>query len=129
IWSHAKHVSNNAGNSELKPGDYKYLDWNEDGVIDDKDVYPLMSGNYGQQSTPMLSYGMVLDAQYRGIDINIVFQGGALGTVMYDWFLARPFISDQSGPAYFYDRWHMADPTADPLDPRTVWVPGELPTT
>lgn len=129
IWSHAKYVSNNAGNSELKPGDYKYLDWNEDGVIDDKDIYPLMSGNYGQQSIPMLSYGMVLDAQYKGFDVNVVFQGGALGTVMYDWILARPFISDQSGPAYFYDRWHMADPTADPLDPRTVWVPGQLPTT
>ncbi len=129
IWSHAKYISTNAGNSELKPGDYKYVDWNEDGVIDDKDVHPIMGGNYGQQSTPKISYGMVLDAQYKGFDFNIVMQGGALGTIMYDWILARPFISDQSGPAYFYDRWHMQDPLADPGDPRTVWIPGELPTT
>src|SRR3546814_18437407 len=48
---------------------------------------------------------------------------------MYDWILARPFMSDQSGPDFFYDRWHMKDPLADPKDPRTEWVPGTLPTT
>src|SRR3546814_8160519 len=73
----------NAGNSELKPGDYKYLDWNEDGVIDDKDVHPIMGGNYGQQSTPKLSYGMSLFAEYQGFDLSVVFQGGAMGTIMY----------------------------------------------
>ncbi|HEY9560892.1 MAG TPA: TonB-dependent receptor [Anseongella sp.] len=129
IWDHAIYTADNAGNSELKPGDYKYLDWNEDGVIDDKDVHPIMGGNYGQQSTPKLSYGMSLFAEYQGFDLSVVFQGGAMGTIMYDWILARPFISDQSGPDFFYDRWHMKDPLADPKDPRTEWVPGTLPTT
>src|SRR3546814_4730679 len=110
-------------------GDYKYLDWNEDGVIDDKDVHPIMGGNYGQQSTPKLSYGMSLFAEYQGFDLSVVFQGGAMGTIMYDWILARPFISDQSGPDFFYDRWLMKDPLADPKDPRTEWVPGTLPPT
>lgn len=129
IWSHPIYVAENAGNSELKPGDYKYVDWNEDGVIDDKDVHPIMGGNYGQQSTPKLSYGMSFFGQFRGFDLSLVLQGGALGTIMYDWILARPFISDQSGPDFFYDRWHMKDPLADPKDPRTEWVPGTLPTT
>ncbi|MDR0347973.1 MAG: SusC/RagA family TonB-linked outer membrane protein, partial [Tannerella sp.] len=79
IWSHAKYITNNTGNSELKPGDYKYEDWNEDGVIDDKDVHPIMGGNYGEQSTPGITYGMMVDARYKGFDFNMVFQGGALG--------------------------------------------------
>lgn len=129
IWSHPIYVAEVAGNSELKPGDYKYVDWNEDGVIDDKDVHPIMGGNYGQQSTPKLSYGLSIFGEFRGFDLSVVFQGGAMGTIMYDWILARPFISDQSGPDFFYDRWHMKDPLADPKDPRTEWVPGNLPTT
>jgi TonB-linked SusC/RagA family outer membrane protein len=129
IWSHAVYVNTESGNSVLKPGDYKYEDWNEDGVIDDKDVHPLMGGNYGEQSTPNLTYGMSLNAQYKGFDVNMTLQGGALGTIQYNWVLAQPFIQDMNGPDFFYDRWHMADPKADPKDPNTVWIPGTLPVT
>jgi TonB-linked SusC/RagA family outer membrane protein len=129
IWAHPIYSTTESGNAFLKPGDYKYEDWNEDGVIDDKDVHPIMSGNYGQQSTPNLTYGMLLNAQFKGFDAGIVFQGGALGTIQYSWILAQPFIQDMNGPDFFYDRWRMADPKADPKDPSTLWLSGTLPTT
>lgn len=122
-------ITDSYGNSELKPGDYKYLDWNEDGVIDDLDKHPITYGTQNSQNLPLMTFGLTLDAQYKGFDFTVVFQGGALSNVRYSYILAQPFIQDMSGPDFFYDRWHMADPMADPEDPRTVWIPGEMPTT
>lgn len=119
-------IMDSRGNSELKPGDYSYGDWNGDGVIDDNDKHPIA---FGAQSTPVMYYGFTIDMSWKGIDLTAVFQGGAFNNVKYDWYLASPFIYDKNGPAYFYDRYHMADPSADPKDPRTEWVKGYLPTT
>ncbi len=124
IWSWP--IMDSLGNHELKPGDYSYYDWNEDGVIDSGDSHPIA---FGAQTTPVLYYGFTIDMQWKGIDLAAVFQGGAFNSVKYDWYLATPFIYDKNGPNFFYDRWHMADPAADPLDPRTEWIPGYLPTT
>ena len=66
---------------------------------------------------------------WKGIDFAAVFQGGAFNQVKYDWYLSTPFIYDKNGPNFFYDRWHMADPAADPKDPNTEWIAGYLPTT
>ena len=119
-------IMDSRGNSELKPGDYSYGDWNGDGVIDDNDKHPIA---FGSQSTPVMYYGFTIDMSWKGIDLTAVFQGGAFNNVKYDWYLASPFIYDKNGPAYFYDRYHMSDPSADPKDPRTEWVKGYLPTT
>ena len=124
VWSSP--IMDNRGNSELKPGDYSYEDWNGDGVIDDSDKHPIA---FGAQSTPVMYYGFTIDMSWKGIDLTAVFQGGAFNNVKYDWYLSTPFIYDKNGPSYFYDRWHMADPSADPKDPRTEWISGYLPTT
>ncbi len=131
IWGHAIYTGpSKTGNAALKPGDYIYEDWNEDGVIDDKDTHPLRKGRLSTTNgIPMLIYGMTLEAQFKGFDFTMVFQGGAFSSIMYNYTLQAPFISDQNGPDFFYDRWHMADPKADPLDPRTKWISGFLPTT
>ena len=115
------------GNANMKPGDYKLQDWNGDGVIDSWDQHPIASGA-NSQNTPRLYYGFTFDLQFKGFDLTAVFQGGALSTVKYSDFLSNPFYFDGNGPAYFYDRWHMQDPTANPKDPRTVWIPGTYPT-
>jgi len=57
-----------------------------------------------------------------------VLQGGGMGNVKKWDFLANPFYFDMNGADIFYDRWHMTDPTADPKDPRTTWIPGFYPT-
>jgi hypothetical protein len=111
----------------MKPGDYKLEDWNGDGVVDDWDVHPIASGA-NSQNTPRLFYGFTIDVLFKGFDLTAVFQGGAFSTVKYSNFLSHPFYFDGNGPDFLYDRWHMEDPTADPKDPRTVWIPGTYPT-
>ena len=124
IWNYA--IMDNLGNQQLKPGDYSYEDWNGDGVIDNNDSHPI---RFGAQSTPVLYYGFTVDMNWKGIDLTAVFQGGAFNYVKYNWYLLDPFIYDKNGPAFFYDRWHMKDASSDPLDPRTEWISGYLPTT
>lgn len=121
-------VVDGRGNSEMKPGDYQYSDWNGDGVIDAWDQHPIATGA-NRQNTPRLYYGFTMDFKFKGFDLTAVFQGGALATVKYDGVLAYAFSYDGNGPDFYYDRWHMKDPTADPKDPRTEWIPGTYPTT
>ena len=124
IFSYA--ILDSKGNSQMKPGDYKLEDWNEDGVIDGWDIHPISDGL--EQNTPRVFYGALIDLQFKGFDINAVFQGGAMSTVKTSDILRTPFGFDEGGANIFYDRWHMKDPLANPKDPRTEWIPGFFPT-
>lgn len=53
-----------------EPGDIKYKDVNGDGVITDLDEIPI-----GATATPNAIYGIGLSLQWRGLDINVHFQG------------------------------------------------------
>jgi hypothetical protein len=59
------------------PGNLKFVDYNEDGVIDEKDRQP-----YGS-NIPDLIYGMTNRFTYRGIEISILLQGQFGGDVFY----------------------------------------------
>lgn len=56
-------------NPSAKPGDIRYKDLNNDGVINDKDR------DYLGNSIPKVSYGLNLSAGYKGIDLSALFQG------------------------------------------------------
>lgn len=60
------------GNSTLRPGDIKYVDLNEDGVIDWRD-----QDEIGYGSFPQISYGMNLSASYKGFQLTALFQGAS----------------------------------------------------
>ncbi|WP_368666912.1 SusC/RagA family TonB-linked outer membrane protein [Dysgonomonas sp. 511] len=70
---HAKYYNNNGINmpSNLRVGDNMYCDENGDGVLDEKDFIHLGS------DTPEISYSFNFGASYKGIDINVIFQGAA----------------------------------------------------
>ncbi|WP_293308777.1 SusC/RagA family TonB-linked outer membrane protein [Pedobacter sp. UBA5917] len=55
---------------EVMPGDIKYKDINGDGVIDDNDIVAI-----GATTRPNLTYGFGLSASWKGLDINLHFQG------------------------------------------------------
>lgn len=57
--------------SNLRVGDNMYCDENGDGVLDEKDYIYLGS------DTPEISYSFNFGADYKGFDINVVFQGAA----------------------------------------------------
>ena len=54
------------------PGDLKFEDWNNDGIIDGKDDQPIGFGN-----TPRMYYGLNLYGEYKGFDLTVFFQGAA----------------------------------------------------
>ncbi|WP_447640374.1 MULTISPECIES: SusC/RagA family TonB-linked outer membrane protein [Chitinophagaceae] len=53
-----------------QPGDIKYKDVNGDGVINDDDIVPV-----GSTSTPNLIYGLGASVNWKGLDVNFLFQG------------------------------------------------------
>lgn len=55
---------------EVMPGDIKYKDVNGDGLIDDNDIVAI-----GATTRPNLTYGFGLSASWKGLDINVHFQG------------------------------------------------------
>ena len=108
------------GNTKLLPGDYRYEDVNDDGLIDSKDMQPIFFNG-----TPKLYYGLTFNMEWNGIDANIVFQCAGLYTVRYSGVYAEVLAYDLNTPAYFYDRWHQEDP----YDPSSKWIPGTWPAT
>ncbi len=67
----AKYYENNGIGmpSNLRVGDNMYCDENGDGVLDEKDYIYLGS------DVPEISYSFNAGIQYKGFDVNIVFQG------------------------------------------------------
>lgn len=106
---------------QLLPGDYQYLDWNGDGIINDYDIHPLATN--GQ--VPLVNYGVTLVAEWKGVDLTMLWQGSGKKYVIPREFLYQPLWSASNAVSDFMDRWHPADPSADPYDPATQWVSGE----
>lgn len=113
-------VQDGNGNKTLLPGDLKFQDWNNDGVIDDNDDQAI-----GRGSDPRMYYGLNLGAQYKGFDMTMFFQGAAGHDIYVDGDLIDPFIQQGlgNGLALQTDRWHRADPT----DPYSEWIAGYMP--
>ncbi|MEX0929864.1 MAG: TonB-dependent receptor [Balneolales bacterium] len=53
-----------------RPGDFRYTDVNEDGIIDNRDVVPL-----GYSTVPEYTFGTAFNVNYKGFDISVLFQG------------------------------------------------------
>src|SRR6201999_1139298 len=108
--------------------DYIYQDWNGDGQIDGNDVHPIAYGG-GPNGTPVfpkIIYGLTLTGSYWGFDAALLFQGTSIYSVSYIEQLNIPLWGGGSALTQFNNDWHPADPTADPYNPNTVWVPGNF---
>ncbi|HVW98359.1 MAG TPA: TonB-dependent receptor [Mucilaginibacter sp.] len=100
-------------------GDYKYEDWNGDGQVDVSDSHPIAT-----TGLPLITYGFNLGGSYQNFDFNFLFQGAAMVNASYLEQLSTPLWAGGNALSQFLDRWHPADPKADPYSPSTVWVPG-----
>ncbi|MDD4776970.1 MAG: TonB-dependent receptor [Fermentimonas sp.] len=109
----------NRGNEWVLPGDWIYEDLNNDGVIDGNDIKPMFFG----QHVPLMNFGLTLAANYKGFDINLLFQGSAMFSKRYTHAYSTMFWQNANLPAYFFDRWHREDP----YDPNSEWIAGEWP--
>ncbi|MBO9204915.1 MULTISPECIES: SusC/RagA family TonB-linked outer membrane protein [Niastella] len=102
-------------------GDYMYQDWNGDGQISTQDNQPITTAGM-----PTITYGFTIGAQYKGFDLSMTWNGAGKVYVSYFEQLNTPLWAGGGALEQFMDRWHPLDPTADPYDPNTVWVPGHF---
>ena len=61
-------LGNNGLPNKLVPGDFAYVDYNGDGLIDGKDMVPVEEMNY-----PLTTYGLSLGFSYKGFGMNALF--------------------------------------------------------
>jgi hypothetical protein len=109
-----------AGNTTLHPGDIKYLDYNNDGVIDDNDVHVI-----GRNNMPEYTFGLDISASWKGFDVALFLQGATNTNVFYGGSFQAPFFNAENTLAVFYDRWRHADI----YDVNSEWIPGKYPST
>jgi TonB-linked SusC/RagA family outer membrane protein len=109
-------IQDQNANTSLLPGDIKYEDINNDGLIDDNDMTVI-----GRGETPELFYGLTLSADYKGFDFSMLFQGAS----NFNYYSPDGNLQPRSTFARFMDRWHKADM----YDPNSAWVPGKYPST
>lgn len=100
-------------------GDYRYQDWNGDGQVGVDDSHPI-----ALTGMPLTTFGLTLGAAYKGIDVNLLFQGAANVRATYLEQLGGPLWAGGNALTMFLDRYHPVDPNADPYSPTTEWVPG-----
>lgn len=106
------------------PGDYIYLDWNGDGVINHLDVHPIA---FEDSKSPFINFSFSIGAEWNGFDLDMLFQGSALSNVKYIEQLREPMWGHDYANAfrYFMNRWRPTDPTVDPYDHTTQWIAGK----
>ena len=87
--------------STLRPGDVKYKDVNEDGVINSNDIVPM--GGTGRAN---INYSGLVELQYKKIGLNMYFHGVAKisGFDMTNG-LHLPFVNNTSVTTLTDDRW------------------------
>lgn len=109
------------GNTTLLPGDLIYKDVNNDGVINGMDERPI---GFPEGWAPILSFGGNIGLEWKGIDLNIDFSGGAMQGWRQNYELTNAYHNGGNSPAYLLeDRWHRLDL----FDPESEWVPGRYP--
>ncbi len=81
-----------------QPGDVRFVDYNEDGVIDDNDKTKVGKG------MPDWTFGISFNAEWRGIDFSLFLQG-ATGNDIFD-LSTRGDIPAMNRPAEYLNRWH-----------------------
>lgn len=113
-------IQDGNGNKSLMPGDIRYSDINQDGIIDDKDKKPI-----GHSNTPSMYYGLNLSANWNGFDFTAFFQGAAGHEVKVGETFTDPFIQQGlgTGVVFWLDRWHREKPE----DVNSAWIPGSMP--
>lgn len=113
-------IQDNNANKSLLPGDLKYADLNNDGVINSNDRTVI-----GRGLEPDVFYGLNLYGSYKGVDATIFMQGATNYSTYFGSEIQRPFFNGGNTYEYFTDRWHRENI----YDPNSAWVAGKYPST
>jgi TonB-linked SusC/RagA family outer membrane protein len=77
---------------DVMPGDIKYKDINGDGIVNGDDVVPI-----GATTRPNLIYGLGASASWKGLDVNLHFQGVGKSNFFINGFGVYPFVNGEKG--------------------------------
>ena len=93
-------------NEDTQPGDLRYRDANNDGVINDDDRI-LISGKY-----PNFEYGLNAGLNWNGFDVSLLSQGvaGTKSFIYYRWGLAPFFQGSAPTKDYVAGMWTEENP-------------------
>lgn len=82
------------------PGDFKYLDFNGDNIINEKDRVPI-----GYPQVPRVYYGFSLGSSYKGLSLNLHFQGAAQSSIFIQNYLMYEFYNRGKVQDIHLGRW------------------------
>ena len=100
--------------TNVQPGDIKYKDINNDGIVNDNDMVPI-----GYPSVPEFSYGFGLSAGYKNWDISFFFQGQGHNSFFIDPSRIAPFMNYRNAVSYIADdHWSPNNPVSHAFWPR-----------
>jgi TonB-linked SusC/RagA family outer membrane protein len=127
-------INYGSGNRSTVPGDFKYQDWNNDGVIDAMDWHPIAStyntansNGTPNSAPPLVNFGFSIGGSYKNFDFDALIQGAAEKWIAYQQDYIQPSPQGGQALAQFLNRWHPVDPTANPFNPNTQYVSGYYP--
>ncbi|MBC6109619.1 SusC/RagA family TonB-linked outer membrane protein [Pedobacter fastidiosus] len=100
IFQTAAEVASSA-QTTAKPGDFRYVDQNGDGIIDGKDRVVLGNPN------PKYSYGLNTTFGFKNFDLAIDVQGVG-GVDVYNANVAYRFGNENFSKDFYDNRWHGA---------------------
>ena len=95
---------------DLKPGDLKYRDMNNDGFIDDRDETFI-----GYSDVPENTYALTLGANYKGWGFSVMFQGVDKVSRYYDAEAMYAFVNGGKVKEHHLNRWNPAASEAENL--------------
>ena len=106
--------------TQLRPGDIRYEDINDDGKITEADQTWI-----GNPSMPEIVYGFGASLNWKGLDFSVLFQGaGNRSTYLSGGWYFQPFQAER-GPkvmgnvmTMFLDRWTPENPDPYAFSPR-----------
>lgn len=84
----------------VQSGDIKYKDQNNDGVVDERDFYPI-----GYSNIPELSFGLNLGLEYKNVYLNTFIQGVTNRSVYLSGSNFYAFQNDGKVSSMALDRW------------------------
>ena len=96
------------------PGDIKYTDINQDGVINEADQTPI-----GKPNVPEIVYGFGVSAVYKDFDLSLFMQGSARSSFFINPNDIAPFVNERNALSIIADNhWSENNPNPNAFWPR-----------
>ena len=93
-------LQDNNANASIQPGDVRYVDLNDDGVIDVKDQKV-----FGDGGKPAMNYSLNLGAEYKNFALSVLLTGAAGYDIYLEGEAQAPLRNGFNGYDYQFDYW------------------------